>query len=831
MSVRFERQLYKLDSIVQWEIGLMARSLTMVIVGWIAIASAPLVHLHGAGLQQQSSKPRPLSAASHREVLTRYCVTCHNERLKTAGLTLDSVDVAKVSEGAEVWEKVVRKLRTGAMPPVGMPRPDQDTADALAAWLEGELDRAASAKPDPGKLPNLHRLSRTEYQSAIRDLLALDNLPREMDIATLLPADNSSSGFDNLADLLFVSPTIMERYLSAARKISRMAVGDPSFPVIVDTYRLPFTPVNMGAASSAEPQQDVHLDELPFGTRGGILINSYYPLDGEYAVKIEFVGKAREPHELEVSVDGERVRLVTIPLPADRPKVQAKGFYEDEPDKALELRLAMKAGPRAVGVTFVEKTSALGEEMVRRRGSRLPSLASVTISGPYSSRGPGDTPSRRRIFVCRPAKPSEEAPCAEQILSTLARRAYRRPVTEVDLQDLLPFYAAGRAEEGFDTGIQRALERLLVSPQFLFRVERDAAVANGPHRISDLELASRLSFFLWSSIPDDELLAVATQGQLKDPAVLEQQVLRMLADDRSHALVTNFAAQWLYLRDILEKRPDQARFPDFDDSLRQAFLRETELFFGSILRENRSVLDLLSANYTFVNERLAKHYAIPNVYGSHFRRITFDDGSVRGGLLAQGSILALTAYANRTSPVLRGKWILDNILAAPPPPPPPNIPALKETTTTGKALSMREAMVQHRANPVCASCHARMDPLGFALENFDAVGRWRTRSESGEPIDAAAVLDGNTFEGLPGLRKFLMNRPEQFVKTVTEKLLTYAIGRNLDYYDAPAVRQIARAAARADFSLSSLILGVVKSTPFQMRKPAAAAEATIASRH
>lgn len=750
-------------------------------------------------------------------VFNKYCVTCHNARLKTAGFVLDSAGVSHAADNAETWEKVIRKLRSQAMPPAGAPRPDQATYNSTAEFLETALDRAAASQPVPGKLPLLHRLSRTEYQNAIRDLLALDALPKEMDFSLLLPPDNSSSGFDNLADLLFVSPTTMERYLDAARKIARLAVGDPSAPVMMNSYRL-----------SPEQWQNARLDELSFGTRGGLAVRSDFPLDGQYIVKIELAGVPRDPHQLEITVDGERVELVSLGQENGGGRGgRTRGAAADGADK-LEFRIPVKAGPRLIGVTFVERTEARDENTLRPRmrgRGTEPAIALVTISGPYDAKGPGDTPSRRRIFTCRPVSAGDEMSCARQILSTLARRAYRRPVASEDLDDLLPFYTAGRKEADFERGIQRGLERLLVSPQFLFRIERDpAGIAPGTaYRISDLELASRLSFFLWSSIPDDELLDAAASGRLRQPGVLDQQVRRMLADPRSQSLVTNFAEQWLFLRDIEAKTPDEILFPDFDETLRSAFRRETELFLDSVLRENRSVLDLLTANYTFVNERLAKHYGIPNVEGSYFRRVTLPAGSPRGGLLGQGSILTITSYATRTSPVVRGKWVLENLLSAPPPPPPPNVPALKtDGTEPGKILSMREAMTKHRASPACAGCHARMDPIGFAMEHFDAIGQWRDR-DNGNPIDTSGVMpDGTKFDGMDGLKQALLRHPEQFVDTVAEKLLMYGIGRNVQYFDQPAVRQIVRDSAKSNYTLSSLVLGVVNGVPFQMREAAIA---------
>ena len=780
----------------------------------MSVAVTAMMLAASPALQAAAARPAaaPSTVESSRAFLDQYCVTCHNPQLRTGELALDTNALDDVGAEAAVWEKVVRKLRTGAMPPPGRPRADEDAYDSVASWLETELDQAAAAAPNPGRSHALHRLSRTEHQNAIRDLLALEHLPRELDVALLLPADNAASGFDNLAELLFVSPTLMERYLSAARKISRLAVGDLTIRPIVDTYRFP----------RALPQ-DVHVEGLPFGTRGGTLITTHLPLDGDYVVTIEFAGRAYDPHQLEVSVDGERVKLFTV---GDKPPgPRGPGVTIPQPDDDVEVRLPLKAGPRQIAVAFLKKTSAPSEGLVRRnsrgRGGQ-PALASVTISGPYEGVGAGDTPSRARIFVCRPdaaAQGDAAEDCAREILSTLARRAYRRPVTDADLALLLPFYHDAYAEGGFDAGIQYALERLLVSPEFLFRIERDPATvaSNSVYRISDLELASRLSFLLWSSIPDDALLDAAVRGDLGDPVRLEQQVRRMLADSRSRALVNNFAEQWLYLRDVQAKRPDNAFFPNFDEGLRQAFQRETELFIDSIMREDRSVLDLLTADHTFVNERLAKHYGIPHVYGSHFRRVTAPDA--RRGLLGQGSVLTLTSYATRTSPVLRGKWILDNILSAPPPPPPPDVPALEDTNTEGEVLSMRDRMVQHRKNPVCASCHAQMDPLGLALENFDAVGRWRTHGESNNPIDASGVLpNGLEFDGPAGLRQALLHDPELFATTVTEKLLTYALGRGLAHYDAPAIRAITHDAAGSDYSFSSLIIGIVNSTPFQMRR-------------
>ena len=799
--------------------------------GWFAVPAEAAGGSKAASERQSApAAPERQSAAPAADVvgvLDRYCVTCHNARvvdgagaapspltaqLRAAGLALDRLDPSNVAEDAAAWEAVVGKLRAGAMPPIGRPRPDEATLDRVASHLEAALDRASAAAPDPGRRPALHRLSRTEYANAVRDLLGLDDLPKELDIAVMLPADNATSGFDNLADLLFVSPTLMERYLAAARKISRLAVGDPTMPPIVDTWQL-----------DRDLVQDGHLEGLPLGTRGGIRVRSHLPLDGEYLVTVQFARAAREPHDVEVSVDGHRVELFTVG--ENPPERLASGVFAFDADPDVQVRVPLRAGPREVAVAFLPKSGAAHEGLVRssRSRSRQPAVASLIVSGPYGADGAGDTPSRRRILTCRPrtgAPAAEEAACARSILGTLARRAYRRPVTAGDLDRLLPFYERGRAEGGFERGVQRAVERLLVSPEFLFRVERtpEGVEAGGAHAVSDLELASRLSFFLWSSIPDDELLDTAVRGGLREPGVLDRQVRRMLADPRSAALVDNFAEQWLFLRDVDAKEPDALFFPGFDENLRQAFRRETSLFADSVLRGGGSVLDLLTASHTFVNERLARHYGIPHVYGSRFRRVELDS-PMRHGLLGQGSILTLTSYATRTSPVLRGKWILENLLGAPPPPPPPDIPALDETTESGEPRSMREAMEQHRANPACASCHAQMDPLGFALENFDAVGRWRTLSESHTPIDASGVLpDGRRFEGPAGLRAALLQAPDRFVHTVTEKLLTYALGRGVEHFDAPTVRAVVRDAERDGWRFESIVLGIVNSTPFQMRR-------------
>jgi len=781
-------------------------SRTAIVATLILVA---VVYMRGERVVAQASPAR--TAPAPAAVFTQYCVTCHNARLKTAGFVLDPAGLTDVNAGAETWEKVVRKLRARAMPPAGAPRPDNATYDSTATFLETELDRASNAHPQLGKLPLVHRLTRTEYQNAVRDLLAVEALPNEVRIDLLLPPDNISSGFDNIADLLFVSPSNMERYLDAARKVARLAVGDPAMPVLVNIHKL-----------EPEHPQDERVDDLPFGTRGGLAVRSEFPVDGTYIVKVELAGGTRERHDLEVTVDGARAALRTIgdEAPAGG-RGRGRGGAAAVP---LEFPLPLKAGPKVIGVAFVQHTEARDESTLRprmRSRGTQPAIASVTISGPYDVKAPGDSPSRKRVFVCRPATPATELPCARQILSGLARRAYRHPIVEADLQDLLPFFETGRKEGGFDRGIQKAIERLLVSSQFLFRIERPPAnVARGAvYRVSDLELASRLSFFLWSSVPDEELLEAAIAGRLKDPKLLDAQVRRMLADPRSESLVTNFAAQWLFLRDIETKRPDEILFPNFDETLREALRRETELFIDSIFRENRNVTELLTADYTFLNERLARHYGISNIKGSYFRRVTLPAGSVRGGLLGQGSILTLTSYSTRTSPVLRGKWVLENLLSSAPPPPPADIPALRtEAASTGKPLTMREAMAQHRANPSCAGCHARMDPIGFSMENLDAVGAWRDL-DGFNAIDAMGVFpDGTKFDGVAGLKKELLRQSDQFVMTMAEKLLMYAVGRNLQYYDAPAVRAVLREAGAHGNTMPALVMAVVKSRPFQMRQ-------------
>ena len=741
------------------------------------------------------------SAPSARALVNQYCTGCHNQKLKTGGVALDTLDLDHAEADARTWEKVLRKVSAGEMPPAGLPRPTAPVATSFTQWLANQLDQGAAAHPNPGH-PTIHRLNRAEYSNAIRDLLALDVQP-----GSKLPPDDSGYGFDNIGDVLSLSPMLIERYMSAARMVSRMAVGDIGIKPDVSEFE--------AVKGKNAPRTRVS-DDLPFDSTGGMVISYHFPVDAEYVIKIKGPG-----------------------------------------GRSSELRQPVKAGTRSVGVTFLAENElpeivtglntgrrgtfgvvppepVAGKMDLRLDGTRLklfnveytvvPQITSVTISGPFDATGIGDTPSRQRIFVCpvgQAVSPAEaDAPCARQILTTLARRAYRRTVTNADISPLLSFYQIGRRESGFDKGIEMALRALLVSPDFLFRIERDPAGSppGDVHRVSDFELASRLSFFLWSSIPDDELLNLAEQGKLKDPAVLSAQVNRMLDDRKSKAFVGNFAGQWLYLRNLEQVKPDPDVFPEYDAALRQSFDRETELFFNAVLRENRPITDLLSADFTYLNERLAQHYGIPNIYGSQFRRAALKDCN-RGGLLGQGSILTVTSYPNRTSVVQRGKWVLENLLGSPPPPPPPDIPPLEAKSKDGKLLTSRQQMEQHRTNPVCSSCHARMDPIGFALENYDGVGAWRSK-DSGSVIDAAGKLpDGTLFEGPAGLTKLLLTKyRDEFIATFTGKLLTYALGRGLEYYDAPAIRAIMRDAERNNSTIPALIQAIVNSPQFQMRR-------------
>ena len=808
----------------------MTRGILVASVLWIASLSVALPRA-----EAPQSAPRPASSAEtlDRSVVDKYCVTCHNQRLKTGGLTLDTPDLANVAAHSDVWEKVIRKVEAGMMPPAGVPRPDTATRKALVANLEGVLDRAAKASPNPGR-PLVHRLNRAEYANAIRDLLAVD-----LDVSALLPPDDSSAGFDNNADVLGLSPVLLESYLTAAERISALAVGDPKTPPMGELFRV-----------RQDESQDRHIDGLPIGTVGGLLIQTTLPLDGEYQFQVRLfrtnLGTMRGleyPHQLEISVNDVRVHLASfggdkeIASSSDNPTITG-----DDVDGRFTVRVPLKAGPAKIGVAFLEKTHALNtrrlQSYVRSSADTIdfsgnPHIDEVILTGPFKVTGVGDTPSRRRIFVCQPKGAAEEQTCAQRILTTLARRAYRGDVAKDDVPTLMDFYQRGRDGGSFDSGIDLAMRRLLASPKFLVRVERDPAAvpAGGAYRLSDLEIASRLSFFLWSSIPDDTLLDVASKGGLKSAAGLDQQVRRMLADAKSQAFIDNFVGQWLQLRNLKTKQPNSHEFPDFDDNLRQSLGTEAEMFFASIMREDRSVLDLMTADYTFLNERLARHYGVPNVYGTHFRRVTLKD-ETRYGLLGKGAVLMVTSHPHRTSPVLRGKWILENVLGAPPPPPPDVVPPFEEDAGAAKPKSVRERMEQHRRNPACASCHRMIDPAGLALENFDAVGAWRTKDGGtrGAPVDASGQLvDGTQINGVVELRAALLRDPETFVRTLTEKLMTYAVGRGLTGTDMPAVRTVVRDSAREQYRFSSVILEIVRSVPFQMRMKAPAGEGAIST--
>ena len=783
-------------------------------IAGLAVALASLAQAEPVSAGPQGT---PEAEGPEQALVNRYCLGCHNDQALRGGLSLDGAALERMADHEALWERVLRKLRAGAMPPTGSPRPDSAAYGRLVGFLETALDSRAAAVPNPGRTETFRRLNRTEYRNAVRDLLALD-----VDVATLLPSDDASFGFDNVG-VFELSPTLMERYLTAAQKISRLAVGN-----------MATVPGSRVVTLRPDLTQERHIDGLPFGTRGGTAVEHTFPLDGEYEIEVrlarnrnENIEGLREPHVLEMTLDGKRLELFNVT--PDRNSLG--GYYADEDvDKHLNLYIPVTAGPHVFGAAFLQKNAALIETERQpyqaqfnqdRHPRQQPAVQSVSISGPFDPTGAGDTPSRSRIFTCQPTGPTDEADCAATIISSLARRAYRRPVSYQDIEMPLSFYEQGRANGGFEDGIELALRALLTSPEFLFRIERDPddAPAGSAYWLSDVELASRLSFFLWSSIPDDTLIDLAEGERLRDPGVLEAQVGRMLADPRADTLTTSFADQWLYLRNLETVAPNLRQFPDFDDNLRTAFRQETHLLFGSVVEEDRNVLDLLRADYTFLNERLARHYGIPGVYGTNMRRVELPPDSVRRGLLGHGSILTVTSYTTRTSPVLRGKWILENLLGMPPPPPPPNVPPLEEPDPGVAARSMRERMEAHRVNPACATCHRLMDPAGLSMENFDAIGRWRDRSDNWTPIDATGgIPGGGDFDGVAGLREAILARPIVFVGTMTEKLLTYALGRGLDHHDGPAVRKVVRHAAANDYRFSSLVLGIIESTPFQMRR-------------
>jgi len=760
-------------------------------------------------------------AATAKATIERYCTDCHNDAERTAELTLERMALTDVAAHTEVWEEVVRKLRGRMMPPAGEPLPDAAATTELVAYIEESLDAAAVAQPNPGR-KSLHRLNRTEYGNAIRDLLAL-----EVNAATLLPNDSEAYGFDNIADVLGTDPSLMDRYLSAAWKVTSAAIGDVAIAPSVSTYRVP-----------PDRSQTDHVDGLPFGTRGGMLVSHYFPVDGEYVIKprlwrntVDVVRGTETPHDLEVNLDGARLSLTRFGGPEDEvPAQMLPGKTADEIDRRFETRVMVTAGQHDVGVTFAKKSSASRQEVLQpflrekhdaRMDVGIPELDQIVIEGPLTVAGPGQSPSRERIFSCYPESEGEAAACAEQILTTLARRAYRRPITDDERTRLLGLYTHERDKgRSFETGVQTALAYVLVAPQFLFRMEQDPADAapGSLYRISDLELATRLSFFLWSSVPDEELLDLAVEGRLSRPAELEKQVRRMLADARAGTLAQDFAGQWLYLRNLRALNPDMYVFPDFDDNLRQSAMRETELLFETIIREDLPIPKLLTADFTFLNERLAKHYGIPGVYGDQFRRVAVADER-RYGLLGHASVLTLSSYPNRTSPVQRGAYVLKNLLGTPPPEPPPNVPTLPEAT--GEKLSMRARMERHRADPVCAGCHQLMDPIGLVLESYDGIGRWRTE-DNGEVLNGYnstihVLRDFGPIKGPVELRQALASQPERFVRTATEKLMTYALGRGLTAADMPTARAIVRAAAEDEYRFAALVLGVVRSDPFQMR--------------
>src|SRR5688572_1828139 len=784
------------------------------------LIATSITSLNGQTTTPSERRTVAVSASSDqpRALLDKYCVTCHNDRLKTPNLSLQGLDLTKVADPADVWEKVVRKLRAGVMPPPDTPRPALAEYDGLRDWLEATIDRAAAAHAAPGSVV-LHRLNRTEYANAIRDLLDL-----QIDVTALLPPDDSANGFDNIAGSLTISPTLLESYATAAARVSRMAVGYWKSPTEA-TY-----------LASNDASQNQRVEGMPFGTRGGIVARHDFPSDGEYKFSIQNfgIGSFVPGEQLALIIDGERAHVWPY-----RGVGAAVGMTADS-DGTLEVTVPVRAGSRLVGATFIATNYRPSLDIIRQYDRKslenntipqlqyYPAIGYVRIQGPFTAQRPQDSASRRKIFTCRPASAaaSEEERCARQVLTTLARRAYRRPPTAQEVTTLMAFFGEGRKAATFDDGIEYAVRLLLASPQFLVRVEREpeALRAGQAYRLSDLELASRLSFFLWSSIPDDELIAAATQGRLRQPAVLAAQVRRMLRDPRSEALVTNFAQQLLYLRNLPATSPDGIYYPNWDDELRQSVRRESELFFDSIIREDRSILDLLTADYTFVNERLAKHYGIPHVYGARFRRVTLPASmDHRRGLFGKGSFLAVTWTQNfRSSPVKRGVWVLENILGTPPPEPPPNVPALEETkSSSGKALTLREQMTLHRASPPCAGCHSIMDPIGFALENFDADASWRTKQggDGGVPIDVKVKLfDGQEVDGPAGLRTALLRYSPQFVRMFTEKLMTYAVGRGMEYTDMPTIRAIVRDATQDDHRFAALVLGVVRSPQFQMRQ-------------
>ena len=832
---------------------MIQRHRASVVAGAIAVcAAAGLLSVHTSARQAPSPHAPAASSSSaasaSQALISKYCIGCHNERARAGGLALERLDVLNPGNHADVWERVVEKLRAESMPPPGRPRPDSATYNAAAIELERALDRAWASNPDPGRIGAVHRLNRTEYSNAIRDLFGLD--PDSIDVASQLPGDETADGsFDKFADVLSISTAHLERYMSVARQVTRLATALPPSHPAIDTFEIPLHMT----------QEDRQSDDLPLGSRGGIAVRYHFPIDGEYRIRVKLQRNYQDylkgmgwEQQLDVRLDGKLLKRFSVGGKAQGRPAGASYAGDGEPgfagapewekymqldgDAGLEVTVPVTAGSRVVGVSFVRalwEPEGLPQPLQRGRVITndevymgYANVASVQIGGPYGtdagqSKGQR-AESKSTLFVCRPSRAADEPACAAKILSRMARLAYRRPVNAADVQTLMKFYEDGKRENGtFEAGVQFALERMLVDPDFLLRVYRDPKKGTAVYRLADLELASRLSFFLWSSIPDDQLLTLAEQRKLSDPAVLERQVKRMLADPRaSEALVNDFAAQWLNLRRVDEVVVDPERYPNYDLTLMDAFKRETELFVGSTLRDDRSVLELLNADYTFVNEKLARHYGIPGVYGSRFRRVAVPDTKQRGGLLAQGALLSTTSYPDRTSPVLRGKFLLNNIFGLQTTPPPAGVDTnLAPPKPGGPPPTIRERLAEHRSNPTCASCHSVIDPLGFALENFDVIGGWRGVDEAGKPVDATGTtMSGANIEGLNGLRALLLNRRDQFPRTVTEKLLAYALGRKVEHYDRPAIRTIVRDAESQDFRWSSLILGIVKSPAFQMRR-------------
>ena len=790
----------------------------VVVAGLVALTVAPqgVVSAAAQAAPKVASATNANAAADKRALLDKYCVGCHNARVQNGKMRLDNADVSKVGDHGETWERVVRKIRGGVMPPPGAPRPDKVAYEGMASWLESELDTAATKRPNPGRTESLHRLNRTEYGNIVRDVLGL-----EMDFSDLLPIDDSGGGnasFDNIATSLRLTQTLLEQYLSVALKVSRTAVGGNPPPVEL-RFRAPDA-----------QRQDVYVDGMPFGTRGGVRFTHIFPVDGEYQFELEAGGRG----QVDFAIDGERVKLFEV-TPRARTEYDIDFAGPGDAGSGLTHQMVVKAGPHEVTAAFIKANATVKNESDRTpyfgggQGAGQ-GVSAVTLRGPSKITGKGDTPSRQKVFACKPASAATEEACAKAILGKMGRRLYRRPLSPHDVDVLMAQYKDGRAETDFEGGVERGIRAMLVNPNFLFRVVADPAKPgpDGVYRISDIDMASRLSFFIWSSVPDEQLLNLAVTGQLRAPGVLDKQVKRMLADPRAESLTKSFASQWLWVRNLKASLPSEPIFPNFDETLRRAFQTEIEMFFSTVVREDRSAIDLIDGDFTFINERLAKHYGLSGVYGTDFRRVQLSADSPRRGLLGKGLLLLVTSRSTRTSPVVRGKWILENMLGTPPPAPPANVPPLPEQKQAdGRVLTVRELMARHRANPVCASCHATIDPAGFALEQFDGIGKWRLVDAGFQPIDASGTFpDGTKFSGINDFRSLMISQKQQFVATMTDKLMMYALGRGTESYDAPAVRKVVRDAAASNYKFSSIVLGIVKSVPFQMRKAAAVAPAT-----